>query len=75
MSGDTYTLPVTDAYGFTRTSVPYGTYSYTVTKSGGDHLARRCDPGGQDQHAVSKFLNATLVSTTYLPQPVVVTSS
>ena len=32
-AGDTYTMPATDAYGFTRTSVPYGTYSYTVTSA------------------------------------------
>ncbi len=28
---DSYTLPVTDAFGNSRTSVPFGTYSYTVT--------------------------------------------
>ncbi len=28
---DSYTLPVTDAYGNSKTSVPFGTYSYTVT--------------------------------------------
>ena len=32
---DTYTMPVTDAYGLTQTSVPFGTYSYTVTTAGG----------------------------------------
>ena len=32
--GDQYTLPVTDTNGITRTSVPYGTYSYSVTVNG-----------------------------------------
>ena len=31
---DQYTLPTTDAYGITRTSVPYGTYSYSVKTAG-----------------------------------------
>ena len=33
-SSDPYTLAATDATGATRTSVPFGTYSYTVTKGG-----------------------------------------
>jgi hypothetical protein len=28
---DTYNLPVTDGEGYTNASVPYGTYSYSVT--------------------------------------------
>jgi len=31
---DAYNLPVTDATGATTTSVPYGSYSYTVTVGG-----------------------------------------
>ncbi len=72
---DTYTLPVTDAYGYTQTSIPYGTYSYTVTKGGVTTSPAGVTLVAKTSSAVSKFLNATLVSTTYLPQPVVVTSS
>jgi hypothetical protein len=31
---DSYNMPVTDAQGLTQTSVPYGSYSYTVTIGG-----------------------------------------
>jgi hypothetical protein len=31
-TADSYNLPVTDATGVTQASVPYGTYSYTVTQ-------------------------------------------
>ena len=31
---DSYNMPVTDATGLTAASVPYGSYSYTVTKGG-----------------------------------------
>ncbi len=31
---DAYNMPITDAYGLTTTSVPYGSYSYTVTGGG-----------------------------------------
>ena len=32
--GDTYNMPVTDATGVSTTSVPYGTYTYSVTVGG-----------------------------------------
>ncbi len=44
-------MPVTDANGVTRTSVPYGTYTYTVTVNGVDHVAiTDGDREGQHQH-------------------------
>jgi hypothetical protein len=33
-SGSIYNMPLTDATGTTMTSVPYGTYSYSVTEGG-----------------------------------------
>jgi Tfp pilus assembly protein PilV len=69
-SNDVYTLPATDAYGLTQTSVPYGTYSYTVTASNGTVTS----PSATLAYiTTSKVVSGA--TTTYLPGPVVVTST
>jgi hypothetical protein len=74
---DTFTLPASDAYGYVRAAVPYGTYTYTVTSQIGVTTA----PAGATVTAtnpayvtVTKSSPASTVNT-FLPQPVVVTSS
>ncbi len=69
-SGAVYTLPVTDTYGLTQTAVPYGTYSYTVTAGNGTVTSPA---------ATLSYITTSKVvvgsATTYLPGPVVVTST
>jgi hypothetical protein len=70
-NADKYVLPTTDAYGYTRTAVPYGTYSYSVTSSLGV-----VTPGTGQTITVngsSTGVSTTTTSTTtYLPTPAVV---
>jgi hypothetical protein len=68
-------MPVTDAFGITRTSIPYGTYSYTVLSNGVTTAPTGVTLRVTTTNYISKLLNGSLVSTTYLPGPVVVTSS
>jgi Tfp pilus assembly protein PilV len=73
--GDTYVLPVTDADGLTQSSVPFGTYSYTVTSNG-----VTTSPSGPvtlnvSTNSVIEYTNGVQGPTTYLPGPVVVSSS
>ena len=72
---DTYTLPVTDAYGLTQTSVPYGTYSYTVTSSTGTITSPTTTLNDTTTSKVVSTSASGVATTTYLPGPVVVTST
>jgi Tfp pilus assembly protein PilV len=65
---DAYTMPVTDGYGLSVTSVPYGSYSYTVTVNGTSaaHTAVNLTVGPS---AVTESVNG-VTTTTYLPNSV-----
>ena len=69
-NNDHYTLPVTDAYGLTQTSVPYGTYSYTVTSKLGVTTA----PSDSLFVDTGDIVQSTSTVPTYLPGPAVVPS-
>jgi Tfp pilus assembly protein PilV len=72
--GDQYTLPITDANGITRTSVPYGTYSYTVTISGATTSPSPAVTLKVDTSTVTTT-NGMQAPTNYLPNLVVVAAS
>lgn len=72
--GDHYTLPVTDANGTTRTSVPYGTYSYSVTVNGVTTSPSPTVTLKVDTSTVTTT-NGVQGPTNYLPNLVVVASS
>lgn len=72
-SSDKYTLPTTDAYGYTRTAVPYGTYSYTVTSSLGVVTAATGVTITVNGSTIGvTTAPSTTAVTTYLPTPAVV---
>lgn len=64
-TADTYTLPTTDPQGFTTTSVPYGTYTYSVN---GTTVTGTTVTVGPTSVTVSPG------ATTYLPKPILVLS-
>lgn len=70
-AGDSYTMPVTDSNGVTQTSVPYGTYSYTVTSSTGT----KTSPSASLQLNSASSVTVGSGSPQYLPGPVTVPSS
>ena len=90
-STDRYTMPATDAYGLTRTSVPYGVYTYTVTSATGVTTSPNSSPPAgvslslTTSNSVAKTVttvsgtpptaNPPVTTTYYLPGPVVVTAS
>jgi Tfp pilus assembly protein PilV len=69
-NGDHYSLPVTDAYGLTQTSVPYGTYSYTVTSRAGVTTT----PSTTLFVDTGDIVQSTSSTPVYLPGPAVVPS-
>ncbi len=76
--GDTYTLPVTDADGLTRTSVPYGNYSYTVTVGATTTTPATTFSVNANSVSIPETVQGppTVVGTpNYLPGPVEVPSS
>jgi Tfp pilus assembly protein PilV len=77
-AADTYNLPATDAYGVTRSAIPFGTYTYTVTKGGVTTAPTGVTVAAKTASyvTVAKVVGGvTTVFTTFLPQSVVVTSS
>jgi Tfp pilus assembly protein PilV len=67
-SGDRYTLPVTDAQGYTQSAVPYGSYSYTVTIAG-IQSATNAVSFQVNTGTIVESSGGSVVSTTYLPGP------
>jgi hypothetical protein len=72
-NADQYVLPNTDAYGYTRTAVPYGTYSYTVTSSLGVVTAATGVTITVNGSTIGVTTSpSTTPVTTYLPTPAAV---
>ncbi|MGA2835481.1 MAG: hypothetical protein ABSF84_02675 [Acidimicrobiales bacterium] len=69
--GDYYNLPATDAQGVTMTSVPYGSYSYSVT-SGSSAVAPTNVTLVVGADSVTVKINGTATSQSpyYLPAPI-----
>lgn len=70
-NGDTYVLPVTDPAGFTRTAVPYGTYSYTVNSGG---MAAPADTITVGASSLVLTTSTPTTTTAYLPSSLSVPS-
>ena len=64
---DAYNMPVTDGYGQSVISVPYGSYSYTVTQ-GGSSTAHTTITLTVGPSAVVETVSGGATTTAYLPQ-------
>ena len=76
VGSDAYNLPVTDAAGMTATSVPYGTYTYTVTLGGSAtaHTSTEITVGSDSIQVTTGPTGSATTTSTFLPGTVQVSA-